>query len=79
MIQQFDKEILDFARAIQDANGRAVIVGGYVRDQLLGLESKDYDFEIYGLPIDELERVLAGFGEVIAVGKSFGVLRIRRS
>lgn len=77
MIQQFDKEILDFARAIQDANGRAVIVGGYVRDQLLGLESKDYDFEIYGLPIDELERVLAGFGEVIAVGKSFGVLRIK--
>jgi tRNA nucleotidyltransferase (CCA-adding enzyme) len=82
MIDQLDNEILDFARAIQAASGRAVLVGGFVRDQLLARDSKgddfkDYDFEVYGLPIDELENVLAQFGEVIAVGKSFGVLRIK--
>lgn len=77
MIEQPDEPILDYARAVQAADGRALIVGGFVRDQLLGLSSKDYDFEVFGLTIDALERVLSQFGEVIAVGKSFGVLRLK--
>ena len=37
------------ARAIADAGGRALIVGGWVRDQLLGHPSKDVDLEVFGL------------------------------
>lgn len=52
-------------------------MGGFVRDRLLGVDSKDFDFEVYGLTIEKLETVLSRFGEVIAVGKSFGVLRVK--
>ena len=44
-----------------------LLVGGFVRDLLLDQESKDYDVEVYGLPIEQLEKVLARFGEIIAV------------
>ncbi len=69
--------IRDFAETIRGAGGRALLVGGFVRDRLLGRESKDYDFEVYGLEMDELERVLSRFGEVITVGRAFGVLRVK--
>jgi tRNA nucleotidyltransferase (CCA-adding enzyme) len=73
----FSGEVIAFARAIERAGGRAVVVGGFVRDLLLGSVSKDLDLEVYGLSIDRLEQVLAPFGEVIAVGKAFGVLRVK--
>ncbi len=69
--------LLCIARAVASRGGRALIVGGWVRDHLLGAESKDFDVEVYGLPLLELEDVLSRFGEVIAVGKSFGVLRVK--
>jgi tRNA nucleotidyltransferase (CCA-adding enzyme) len=72
-----DPAVGKIAAAIAAAGGRALLVGGYVRDVLLGLPSKDYDFEVYGLSLGKLEGVLAGFGEVIAVGRSFGVLRVK--
>lgn len=70
-------EVLDIARAIARAGGRAVLVGGWVRDRLLGLDSKDYDFEVYGMPVEALEKAIGQFGEVIEVGKTFGVLRVK--
>lgn len=71
------EKVLTLARAIRAAGGRALLVGGWVRDQLLGRGSKDYDFEVYGLSIARLEEVLGSFGEVIAIGRAFGVLRIK--
>ena len=68
--------ILDIARAIDAGGGRAVAVGGYVRDRLLGNASKDCDIEVFGLDLDALQAVLARFGRVIAVGRAFGVLRL---
>ncbi len=65
------------ARAIAAAGGRAVVVGGVVRDHFLGIDSKDYDLEVYGLPVADLEAVLGSFGEVIAIGRAFGVLRVK--
>jgi len=58
------------------AGGTAYLVGGSVRDIVLGRELKDFDIEVHGLPIEALEAVLASFGTVILVGKQFGVLRI---
>jgi tRNA nucleotidyltransferase (CCA-adding enzyme) len=72
-----DPIVLRLAGAIAAAGGRALLVGGWVRDAVMGLESKDYDFEVHGLDLARLESVLASFGEVMAVGKSFGVLRVK--
>ena len=69
--------MLDIARRVARAGGRALIVGGYVRDRLLGLDTKDLDMEVHGLEIARLEEVLREFGEVIAVGRAFGVLRVK--
>ena len=45
------------ARAIHEAGGRAVLVGGYVRDTLLEIPSKDVDIEVFGLDIGALEDI----------------------
>ncbi len=68
--------IVAIARALAERGGRALVVGGYVRDLLLGIESKDVDVEVFGLTLAELEAVLARFGDVVAVGRAFGVLRV---
>ena len=47
-----------------------------VRDRLLGVESKDLDLEVFGLPADQLRRVLERFGRVEAVGESFQVYKV---
>ena len=71
-----DPVILDIARAVRAAGGRALLVGGYVRDRLLGLEAKDVDVEVFGLDLGALESLLGAFGRVLRVGESFGVLRL---
>jgi tRNA nucleotidyltransferase (CCA-adding enzyme) len=64
------------AEAVRDAGGRALIVGGWVRDRLLGLASKDVDLEVYGLPAPDLRAVLTRFGPVQHVGESFAVYKV---
>ena len=55
---------------------KAVIVGGYVRDLMLGKHPKDADVEVYGVePRRLLELVTELFGHVDIVGQSFGVLK----
>lgn len=54
-----------------------IIVGGYVRDKLLNIESKDIDIELYGsVNIDTLEKLLLPYGKINVVGKSFGVIKL---
>lgn len=67
------------AEAIAAAGGRAYYVGGFVRDGLMGVECKDIDIEVYGLPPARLRAVLAEFGEAYDRGASFGVLGLRHS
>lgn len=57
--------------------GRPYLVGGCVRDWLLGREPKDFDVEVYGLDWDQLAAVLAPFGPTDVVGRSFGVMKVR--
>jgi tRNA nucleotidyltransferase (CCA-adding enzyme) len=63
------------AEAVRDAGGRALIVGGWVRDRLMGRDSKDIDIEVFGVPADRLRQLLEGFGRVETVGESFQVYK----
>ena len=64
------------ALAVREAGGRALIVGGWVRDRELGRESKDIDIEVFGVESSVLRRLLAAFGSVNAVGESFTVFKV---
>jgi tRNA nucleotidyltransferase (CCA-adding enzyme) len=57
--------------------GRPRLVGGGVRDWLLGLDPKDLDVEVGGASFEALGRALAPFGPTDVVGRSFGVLKVR--
>ncbi len=57
--------------------GRPLLVGGCVRDWLLGFEPKDFDIEVFGMDYADLARALRGFGPANVVGKQFGVVKIR--
>lgn len=69
-------QVVAIARAVEGAGGRALIVGGWVRDKLMGRESKDVDLEVYGIPAERLRELLARFGSVNAVGESFTVFKV---
>lgn len=53
--------------------GQLFLVGGCVRDELMGNDAKDVDVLVRNVSIDLLKQVLEGFGRVNEVGKSFGV------
>ncbi len=80
MATETSNEILarvrELARAIHAAGGRALIVGGWVRDELLGRDSKDLDLEVFGLAADRLRALLDSFGRVDTVGESFTVYKL---
>src|SRR3954469_9673781 len=64
------------ASKVRDAGGRALIVGGWVRDRLLGVSATNIDIEVFGLPGDRVGAVLESFGRVETVGKSFQVFKV---
>ena len=51
------------------------LVGGAVRDLLLGRKTKDFDFVIRGLSHKKIEQWLSKSGKVQLVGKGFGVYK----
>jgi len=69
-------ELTAVLRAVRAA-GRPRLVGGCVRDWLLGLEPKDFDVEVAGVDYETLARLLRPFGEADLVGRSFGVIKLR--
>ncbi|HUF02881.1 MAG TPA: HD domain-containing protein [Aridibacter sp.] len=64
------------AKNIRDADGRAMLVGGCVRDRIRGVEIKDWDLEVYGVEPDSLREILEEFGTVNTVGAVFTVFKI---
>ena len=75
-----DPTVTRLAELVNEAGGRAVLVGGAVRDQMLGRESKDYDIEVTGIEPEALESLLQlEFGEKVdLVGASFAVYKINQ-
>ncbi len=60
----------------REAGGRALLVGGFVRDELLGLAPKDADIEVFGLEAEVLRGILGRLGRVDCVGESFRVYKL---
>ncbi|MFN5560863.1 MAG: polynucleotide adenylyltransferase, partial [Opitutaceae bacterium] len=57
--------------------GRPRLVGGCVRDWLMGIASKDFDVEVGGVDFPTLHQALAPLGATDVVGRSFGVIKVR--
>lgn len=73
------------ASGVRNAGGRALVVGGWVRDTLLSRADpgsrppspgKDIDLEVFGIAADQLPGLLGTFGRVEAVGQSFPVYKV---
>src|SRR5208282_5528305 len=63
---------IDVVRRLQEAGHEALWAGGCVRDELLGLQPKDYDVATDARP----EQVQSLFRRAVAVGASFGVIEV---
>lgn len=81
--------VVKIAKEVKKASGQALLVGGSVRDALLGqYEIKDFDLEVYGLEKSTLKRLLIHVGRggrsgrlgrqgrVVEIGKQFGVFNL---
>jgi len=80
VLKQFDypTKLDDIFIKLYHHNIIPIIVGGFVRDTILGLVSKDIDIELYGVKsLELLEPILKEFGTLNLVGKSFGVLKLK--
>ena len=73
---QFPDKVVNLAQAIRAAGGRALLVGGCVRDPLMGSQPKDWDLEVYGLEPATLRALLDRFGSVNVVGEAFTVYKL---
>jgi tRNA nucleotidyltransferase (CCA-adding enzyme) len=70
------RQIKGFEELNSKSNG-IYLVGGIVRDFFLKKDSKDIDIVVCGLSYDEISIILSKHGEVMEVGKSFGVLKYK--
>jgi tRNA nucleotidyltransferase (CCA-adding enzyme) len=68
--------VLELAAAIRAAGGRALLVGGCVRDELMQNQPKDWDVEVYGVEPARLRNLLDQFGSVNVVGEAFRVYKL---
>ncbi|HVR71439.1 MAG TPA: HD domain-containing protein [Vicinamibacteria bacterium] len=62
--------------ALRAEGGRPYVVGGAVRDALLGLPVREYDLEVFALAAEDLRRVLARLGRLNVVGEAFTVFKL---
>jgi tRNA nucleotidyltransferase (CCA-adding enzyme) len=69
-------KVIELSRAIHEAGGRALLVGGCVRDILLTTHPKDWDLEVYRLAPEKLRGVLDQHGPVNVVGEAFTVYKL---
>ncbi len=71
-------KVLKLATTVRDAGGRALLVGGCVRDLLMVMRAKDWDIEVYNLDPAKLRELLDRFGPVNVVGEAFTVYKLGR-
>lgn len=75
-LPELSQPVFSLVRSIERAGGRALLVGGWVRDRLLGIHSKDLDIEVFGLQEEKLRKICRTFGRLMTVGEAFAVLKL---
>jgi poly(A) polymerase len=70
--QLVDQRAVDVVRTLKDAGHEAYIVGGAVRDLLLGLRPKDFDVATDATP----EQVKHLFRRAFIIGKRFRIVHV---
>jgi tRNA nucleotidyltransferase (CCA-adding enzyme) len=75
-MSRIPEKVAAIARAVRDAGGRALLVGGCVRDLIMNIEPKDWDLEVYGIEPAALRALLDEFGQVNVVGEAFTVYKL---
>jgi tRNA nucleotidyltransferase (CCA-adding enzyme) len=73
---EIPEKVGQLSLAVRAEGGRALLVGGCVRDGLMGAQPKDWDLEVYDLESAKLRAVLDGFGPVNVVGEAFTVYKL---
>ena len=69
--------VLAVCRLVREAGGRAMLVGGCVRDALLGRDPLDHDIEVYGVEAERLEPLLESRFRLDRTGRAFGILKLK--
>jgi len=75
MNSSFPPALLEILTKTPELKG-AFLVGGCVRDWLLGIPNNDFDIEVFDCSYEQLSRGLARWGRVDLVGRSFGVVKL---
>ena len=68
---------IELAATISSQGGKLLIVGGSVRDLLIGENPEELDLEVRGLSTGQITSLLPPGFRAEEVGKSFGVLKIK--
>jgi tRNA nucleotidyltransferase (CCA-adding enzyme) len=76
VVATLEQQARRIATAAREGGGRALCVGGFVRDRLLSRASKDLDIEVFGIPQDALLPLLKSLGRVEPVGQAFPVYKL---
>lgn len=64
------------AKDVKALGGTAYLVGGIVRDKLLGIQNDDIDIEVHGIMPEQLKEILQKYGELKTIGNSFGIYNL---
>ena len=75
MLDRLPSSLLRILRGAPEL-AHSYLVGGCVRDWLLGVPGKDFDVEVFGLGYEKLAGVLSRWGRADLVGRSFGVVKL---
>ena len=63
-------------RLAREAGGRAMLVGGCVRDAFLGMDPLDHDIEVYGVEAERSSRCSSRAFPLDRTGRAFGILKL---
>ena len=75
-MSEIPEKVAKLAESVRSSGGRAMLVGGCVRDEIMRIGHKDWDVEVYGIDPVKLREILDTVGEVNVVGEAFAVYKI---
>lgn len=76
LVDRCSSSLCEVLTYLHEQKAKVYLVGGCVRDHLLGIVPKDFDIEVYGLPEETLYQCLKTFGQCDLIGKQFGIYKL---